>query len=502
MVHEKTLSKGIRSVFLLDLRALALLRISLSLILMTDIIFRLSDLTAFYTGQGIMPLQALFRFHWNPFYFSFFTTNDNGYLQAVLFGTYFFCVCCLLVGYRTRLFTVLVWLFLMSVHNRNPLILQAGDHLLRMVVFWAMFLPWGYLLSLDSLKNVGGKKSYSYESFASLAYICQIAFLYYFSALLKSSAEWRSEFTAIYYALSIDQIIRPIGEILYPHYEFLRLLTAGTFYLELVLPLLLFMPFYNAWFRMGIIVGISLLQLGIFLTMNVGLFTATAVVILIGLLPTSFLDWIWSRFFRTIQSLKVFGTRLIQRFPSLKEGKSIAPPRPRPSAEIVAVIALVYVLGWNMHTVGKKVIPDNLLWIGSLFKLHQHWGMFSPVVFKNDGWFIYAATTQDGREIDLNRKGVPLDYTKPKRVADLVKSDRWRKYGELIIMKDNAHFRPYLCDFLIADWNLSNPQSSVTHLKVIYMHEESLPGYRTADVEPWDLCSCTAAPGSADDRKN
>src|SRR5690606_25686248 len=101
-----------------------------------------------------------------------------------------------------------------------------------------MILPFGYILSLDSLTNVALIESYSYESFASLAYICQIAFLYYFSALLKSSAEWRSEFTAIYYALSIDQIIRPIGEILYPHYEFLRLLTAGTFYLELVLPLL------------------------------------------------------------------------------------------------------------------------------------------------------------------------------------------------------------------------------------------------------------------------
>src|SRR5690606_20538713 len=352
-----------------------------------------------------MPLQALFRFHWNPFYFSFFTTNDNGYLQAVLFGTYFFCVCCLLVGYRTRLFTVLVWLFLMSVHNRNPLILQAGDHLLRMVVFWAMFLPWGYLLSLDSLKNVGGKKSYSYESFASLAYICQIAFLYYFSALLKSSPEWRSEFTAIYYALSIDQIIRPVGELLYPHYELLRLLTAGTFYLELVLPLLLFMPFYNAWFRMAIIIGITLLQFGIFLTMNVGLFTATAVVIMIGLLPTSFLDSFSSRLSGTIGSLKIFVNRLIQRYPFMKERKKIAPARPRLSLEIIVVLALVYVLGWNMQTVGKKVIPDNFLWIGSLFKLHQHWGMFSPVVFKNDGWFIYAGTTQDGGEIDLLRNG-------------------------------------------------------------------------------------------------
>src|SRR5690606_29310778 len=188
MVHENSFSKGIRSVFLLDLRALALLRISLSLIIMTDIIFRLSDLEAFYTAPGVLPLQALFQFHWDPYYLSFFTTNDNYYLQVLLFGIYFFCAACLLIGYRTKLFTVLVWLFLMSLHNRNPLILQAGDHLLRMVVFWAIFLPWGYLLSVDSLKNSGGKKSYTFESFASLAYICQIAFLYYFSALLKSSA--------------------------------------------------------------------------------------------------------------------------------------------------------------------------------------------------------------------------------------------------------------------------------------------------------------------------
>src|SRR5690606_38841688 len=119
-------------------------------------------------------------------------------------------------------------------------------------VFWGIFLPWGHLISVDSLKNTVGKKNYAFESFASLAYVCQIAFLYYFSALLNSSAEWRSDFTAIYYALSIDQIIRPIGEILYPHYGLLKALTAGVFYIELILPLLLFMPFYNAWFRMEI----------------------------------------------------------------------------------------------------------------------------------------------------------------------------------------------------------------------------------------------------------
>src|SRR5690606_819411 len=119
---------------------------------------------------------------------------------------------------------------------------------------------------------------------------------------------------------------------------------------------------------------------------------------------------------------------------------------------------------------------------------------FAPTVFKNDGWFIYSATTKDGEEIDLLRDGQAVDYKKPDKVAALVKNDRWRKYGELIIMRENSHFRPYLCNFLIQDWNASNPEELVTHLKVIYMHEETLPDYQTKEVETWMLCDCTADP--------
>src|SRR5690606_19651451 len=119
---------------------------------------------------------------------------------------------------------------------------------------------------------------------------------------------------------------------------------------------------------------------------------------------------------------------------------------------------------------------------------HQHWGMFSPTVFKNDGWFIYFGTTEAGKEIDLLRKGQPVDFEKPERVADLVKNDRWRKYGELIIMKENTHFRPYFCNFLLGEWNSSNRDEPVSHLTVIYMHEKTLPDYRTEEIERWDIC--------------
>ena len=47
----------------------------------------------------------------------------------------------LLLSYRTRLATLLSWVLLVSVQNRNPLLGQGGDDLLRMLLFWGLFLP-------------------------------------------------------------------------------------------------------------------------------------------------------------------------------------------------------------------------------------------------------------------------------------------------------------------------------------------------------------------------
>src|SRR5690606_40536511 len=94
------------------------------------------------------------------------------------------------------------------------------------------------------------------------------------SDVCSSDLEWRSEFTAIYYALSLDQLVRPVGEWLYPHTSLLKAMTAGVYYVELVLPLLLFLPFFNSWCRLAVIVGTVSLQLGILATFITALFTA------------------------------------------------------------------------------------------------------------------------------------------------------------------------------------------------------------------------------------
>jgi hypothetical protein len=488
--------ENLRSVIELDLRAIAILRIFISLVLFADIIIRISDLTAFYTDRGVLPLEVLFRHLWDHSYFSIFTSSNNYYIQLIAFLAYTICVFCLLVGYKTRVFTILTWFFLASLHSRNPLILQGGDHFIRLIVFWAIFLPWGYLYSIDSYKNIAIKRSYTFRSMAGFAFICQIAFLYLFSALLKDSPEWHTDFTALYYALSLDQMITPIGKFIHPYYELLRVLTAVVYYIELIIPFILFIPFYNAWFRMGSILIIVVMQINIYMTMNVGLFSVTSIVAMIGLIPTYFMNSWAKKFSYSIHRWRTGVNRFMLRFANPTVNESIPPPRTNFFAEVFVFFAIVYALGWNLNTIGKKVIPDNMVWIGNFFRLHQYWSMFAPAVYKEDGWFIFLGTTSDGKEIDLIHGG-PITYEKPERVADQYKNDRWRKYLENILIVENSHLRPYHCRFLLNEWNNSiTEKDSIFHLKIIYMMERTLPNYQTEAPSPIDICTCEIQDGN------
>jgi hypothetical protein len=89
--------------------------------------------------------------------------------------------------------------------------LQGGDDMLRLLLFWAIFLPWGERYSIQK------KSSYAnhYFDWANIGYILLPVSVFFFSALLKTSPEWRTEGTALYYALSLDQIRMPGGTLLY-----------------------------------------------------------------------------------------------------------------------------------------------------------------------------------------------------------------------------------------------------------------------------------------------
>lgn len=51
----------------------------------------------------------------------------------------------LTLGYQTRLASFGSWVMLLSIQNRNEMVLDGGDFLLMNLVFWGtFFFPWGY----------------------------------------------------------------------------------------------------------------------------------------------------------------------------------------------------------------------------------------------------------------------------------------------------------------------------------------------------------------------
>lgn len=60
------------------------------------------------------------------------------------------CTLCFLVGYRTKLNLVLIWIFVASFQSRNFLVGHGGDIVHRMYIFWAFFFPVGEYYSVDA----------------------------------------------------------------------------------------------------------------------------------------------------------------------------------------------------------------------------------------------------------------------------------------------------------------------------------------------------------------
>jgi hypothetical protein len=482
---------SLKTIFTLDLRALALMRIALGALILLDLSIRASDLRIFYSDEGVLPLKTLFQHSWNPFNFSIHAASGLWQFQALLFLINGAFATFLLTGYKTRLSAFMCWLLMLSLHNRNPLILQGGDDLFRMIVFWGIFLPWGRKYSVDSLGKPEPAQMQVF-SFATIGYLLQLLAVYFFAALLKTSPEWRTEGTALYYALSLDQMVFPIGKLIYPYPGLLKFLTISVWWLELIAPILFLIPFRNSAFKKAGILLIASLHFGISLTLFVGLFFLIGIATLLGAIPKGWMDI----FDKKTQKLKEMAAMAYFVFLNVKrrifsidfgiQSTVKANGVLKQSSNVLLGVIIMYTFIYNWYTIEVPHLTKERIqkaeWLGQSFKFDQKWGMFSPGVFKDDGWYIYEGETLEGTLIDINRNGIEVDFSKPKAAVSLFKNDRWRKYGENYIFVNNMYMRPQLAEFLLKEWNKKHPEKQIKSLRVIYMMETTLPDYQY--VEP------------------
>lgn len=279
--------------FSLDYRSLALMRVGMGVLIILDLIERASSLSAHYSDAGVLSRSNVLLHAGNTLFASVHMMSGLSIVQAILFLIAGIFAVLLILGYRTKLVTVVSWFLLISLHARNPMVLQGGDVIFRVVLFWMMFLPIGRVWSLDRILNRTSKASEkTFFGTATVAYVVQIVLVYVFAGVLKTGAPWYNG-TAVYYALSVDQLTTHLGRIMRNWKQFDRIATFGTLYYEIYGSVLYFSPFKTGLFRTIGVLLFALMQIGFNSAFHLGIFGAIAIITSLGLLPSYFWDnWV------------------------------------------------------------------------------------------------------------------------------------------------------------------------------------------------------------------
>ncbi len=476
-----SLRNKLEELFGADLRSLALLRMGVAVLVLVDLIRRARDLTAHYTDGGVLPRWALLEHHYNPWAVSVHFIAGSWQVQAVLFLVAAIFGAMLLVGYKTRLATIFTWYFLMSLQARNPFVINSGDNLLKLLLFWGIFLPWGEFYSLDRVtRNSFAVSPRRVFSVATFAYFMQVIFVYLFTVMMKTGVEWQSDASALYYSLHMDQWVTSFGHLLgqLPE-EALKFFTVTVVRFEWIGPFLLFVPVFTTFFRLMTLAGFFLLQLGIGLSFKIDLFAFISVAAMFGFIPS----WFWDNFIYR---------KKIKEDMAPSSGSSHSADQNHFfkdlavfAREMVLIFLLIYVFLFNVAFLpnSKFLFPSKLVWIGNFLGLGQNWAMFCPSPPKETGWFVVPGRLKNGEWVDVYRKGAKLKWEKPVLASREFKNDRWKEYIHVISSPERQKFLFYYGGYLCHEWNSKHAGSEALEaLYIYYVFSGTLPTNQSSPV--------------------
>lgn len=491
--------------FSIDARSLAALRVALGLLLLIDLAARAQDLTAHYTDEGIFPRAALLaddaaqvadgRFAaWS---LHLFGGDRWSQLTMFLIGGWF--AGWLLIGYRTRLATAVCYLLTLNLQNRNPLVTDAGDIVLKCLLFWSMFLPLGAAASVDrrlTSRGEGDEAPRRFASLATAALLLQVAMIYWSTAAEKHSDIWHPRYTALFYTFSIDIFARPLGHGLLRYPEFLRWLTASAYWLEWLGPLVALLPIARDWPRLIVVFAMWGLHLSTAATMYLGWLPWISMAAWLPFLPKAFWDTLgrWRRRVGAVGRAAGASTSTESWLRRVFRRPAVPASPAGPIAIAVVAACLIYTVAWNLNeTTGgidrRLRLPGSWKSVARITGLEQTWRMFAPFPMTNDGWFCMTGVLDNGEVVNLWQPEVPLPTRKPARVADTYINPRWRQYLIAVMSERWSGQVDELAVWLRRRWNGKftggDTKLHVKDVRIVYYLEETLaPEQRSSLIVP------------------
>jgi hypothetical protein len=251
-----------------DTRPLALFRIALGTALLQDLMDRAGQIGAFLADGAAVPHDPqLAAASW-----SLFNPLGSPTAAAVLFAVGVLATLAFTVGFHTRVATVVAWFFFVSLHHRVPVIQTGGDSVADCLLFFSCFT------------NLSGRWSFDARRRGDLAEVHALvprlmqyvpALLYMETVYSKLGTSGRQWFNGpiLFQHMHLYGWVRPLGVWLGEHPQLCALMTGATIVTEILIPVLFAMPVRVAQARALATLCHLGLQIGILLTLKVGIFT-------------------------------------------------------------------------------------------------------------------------------------------------------------------------------------------------------------------------------------
>jgi hypothetical protein len=203
----------------------------------------------------------------------------------------------LVVGWHTRLASVVVAFLLIAIQRRDVYVLNSGDLLLRELALYLVLMPAGEVWSLDARRR--GRSSLRAPWGLRLLQL-QVSALYLFSVAAKLHGDSWQNGTAVGKALQLDDLQRlVVPQSLAASVTVSALFTYGTLVVEAFLVLGLWFP-RTRWVAMA--AGVAI-HLGIEATLLIGWFSLTILSCYLAFVPPATLRAAVARVFPATGSL-------------------------------------------------------------------------------------------------------------------------------------------------------------------------------------------------------
>jgi hypothetical protein len=260
---------------------LALYRIAVGIIVVGWTLALAPSLYAFYSRDGILPTYPDYEgslawglLEWFP---------GNAAVTIIYFALLLASIC-VLVGFGTRVATLIVFVCMVSFAHRNPWVLNSGDLLVQLLVFYLLLAPAGDGLSVDRwLRRDRQFWEFSHRAIWPLRLVqVQVSILYIAAVWDKVRGTTWNDGTAVSYALRIGDLERfPIPGFVTDSLILANLMTFGTLAIEFALAILVWNRVLRPWV---LLLGV-MLHLGIDYGVRVGFFSWAVLVAYVAFIP-------------------------------------------------------------------------------------------------------------------------------------------------------------------------------------------------------------------------